>query len=1164
MNPLRPRWLRVCTIGMALYAGSGVYGLLQPTAESLYEQGQTLFEDGELLEAKEILLRIDLAELGRAERTDVYRMFDAIDAALKQMPETELRIRKAELDMERGAYARAVSNLQFVVDSNEASASEKSEAESMLEKVYAMQDRIAPQVPAMIEQASADFQAGNYAAAKAKLIVAHNSGVKLNLDQQTELSTLLEEIYTIEAEQNVEFDTSGVDLAIMEGSTEPMAMVQPATDDPAPQPVEDDPSVEEVTDETDQPMDDEPAMEDEYVAEQPEEEMDEPFDPPADLIFQAQQAEAARLLSQAQEAQAEGRYAAALALYERVLAVQPDNEIARQGRDQVNTLLNQGSVLQETIQDTQVLAQQLRAEFNNLLEQARIRRDQGDYNLGYDLVTQAKVILSERRRYLSQDEYEALRQEAIDLAEEIRTQQSADELRLMQEREQQMRDIRRTEREQLEQERRRQIAEKLMNIRRLQLAQKYDEALLELDALLFLDPGNPAAIALKETIREIQIYREYDRVKRDNNLRVAENSLENLKSQRMPRDVVEYPEDWPALTIRRTENYAFQDSEIDRKVWDALASKRVPVNFSGHPFGDVVNFIGEVASVNVDVDWKSLEENFIDRNTSVNLKLNDNVPLQVVLERVLEKLGEDEESRPHYAISDGILTIASKEKLQQKPVTHVYDIKDLLIEIPNFGDAPDFDLESILDRQRSDSIQNRLFGESDREEDYDPTRLGRDEMIERLRDIITRMIDPRSWQINGGEIGEIEELNGNFIIRTTARNHRDISNLLGKLREIRALQINVESRFLLVTEEFFEKIGFDLDIFWGGAPFNRDSELDPNLLPSDLFIDRTTNTIQPVGQRQYFSLFELVPAVDANGNPIRDANRRQLVDQNIPDAGIFQQGRHTFGPWSVQQNSLGLADALFGADASSLAGQALAASPAFTYGITYLDEVQVDLFIEATQADRRNVQLTAPKLTFFNGQRAFVQVTTSRFFVSDLQPVVGDSSAGFDPTLSPLREGVVLDVEGTVSADRRYVTLTVLTSLAKVLDIQSTSVPIVVGGQVVASGQQNNILSQTAFIERPIIQISRVNTSVTVPDKGTILLGGQSIKNDIELETGVPVLSKIPIINRFFTNRVMSTEERTLLILLKPTVILQQENEELLFPGLQDALRSSGSYGSRF
>ncbi|MBL9000080.1 MAG: hypothetical protein JNK25_02950, partial [Phycisphaerae bacterium] len=62
------------------------------------------------------------------------------------------------------------------------------------------------------------------------------------------------------------------------------------------------------------------------------------------------------------------------------------------------------------------------------------------------------------------------------------------------------------------------------------------------------------------------------------------------------------------------------------------------------------------------------------------------------------------------------------------------------------------------------------------------------------------------------------------------------------------------------------------------------------------------------------------------------------------------------------------------------------------------------------------------------------------------------------------------------------------------------------------------------------------------------------ISNELEVETGVPVLSKIPFINRFFTNRAQVKEERTLLILVKPTIIIQNEEEENAYPGLLDRL----------
>ncbi|MEI7767357.1 MAG: hypothetical protein WCJ97_07970, partial [Phycisphaerae bacterium] len=55
------------------------------------------------------------------------------------------------------------------------------------------------------------------------------------------------------------------------------------------------------------------------------------------------------------------------------------------------------------------------------------------------------------------------------------------------------------------------------------------------------------------------------------------------------------------------------------------------------------------------------------------------------------------------------------------------------------------------------------------------------------------------------------------------------------------------------------------------------------------------------------------------------------------------------------------------------------------------------------------------------------------------------------------------------------------------------------------------------------------------------------IVGEAEQETGVPFLSKIPGLGRLFTNRTYIKEERTLLILIRPKIIIQREAEEAQF-----------------
>jgi type II secretory pathway component GspD/PulD (secretin) len=49
----------------------------------------------------------------------------------------------------------------------------------------------------------------------------------------------------------------------------------------------------------------------------------------------------------------------------------------------------------------------------------------------------------------------------------------------------------------------------------------------------------------------------------------------------------------------------------------------------------------------------------------------------------------------------------------------------------------------------------------------------------------------------------------------------------------------------------------------------------------------------------------------------------------------------------------------------------------------------------------------------------------------------------------------------------------------------------------------------------------------------------------------VPVLSKIPLIGRLFENRSKIKDEKILLILIKPTIIIQREFEEQAVASLE-------------
>jgi type II secretory pathway component GspD/PulD (secretin) len=236
-----------------------------------------------------------------------------------------------------------------------------------------------------------------------------------------------------------------------------------------------------------------------------------------------------------------------------------------------------------------------------------------------------------------------------------------------------------------------------------------------------------------------------------------------------------------------------------------------------------------------------------------------------------------------------------------------------------------------------------------------------------------------------------------------------------------------------------------------------------------------------------------------------------------------------------------------------------------TLGASYLNDLQVDLLVTATQAKRTGITLTAPRLTFFNGQRAYVLVGRQVSFISGLTPVQNTNSA--TPTISSVQSGVVLDVEGTTSADRRYVTMTLRPSLANLKD-PIRQIEIRAANQIINNNNNNNTGTGTGglggllgtsgtqqqgtilgIVETPELELTQVRTTVSVPDRGTLMTGGQRLIAETQVEAGVPVLSKIPLIDRLFANSTQVKDERTLLILIKPTIILQNEEEESRWPG---------------
>jgi type II secretory pathway component GspD/PulD (secretin) len=214
--------------------------------------------------------------------------------------------------------------------------------------------------------------------------------------------------------------------------------------------------------------------------------------------------------------------------------------------------------------------------------------------------------------------------------------------------------------------------------------------------------------------------------------------------------------------------------------------------------------------------------------------------------------------------------------------------------------------------------------------------------------------------------------------------------------------------------------------------------------------------------------------------------------------------------------------------------------------------------LQAVEASSSSTIVNAPRLTVYDGQTAVLGVGTSFEYVSNLTPIVGGGGAvGYTATTATVGSGIQLSITPTVSADRKYVNLILEPTLALPpvitpfnLTAPASQATIVTGGGTVITGGAINAVTET--IQLVTQTFTKVETVVSVPDGGTLLLGGETIAGEAEREQGLPVLSKVPFLKRLFTNTATAKDEQVALILVKPTILIQREQEEKSFPLLND------------
>lgn len=191
------------------------------------------------------------------------------------------------------------------------------------------------------------------------------------------------------------------------------------------------------------------------------------------------------------------------------------------------------------------------------------------------------------------------------------------------------------------------------------------------------------------------------------------------------------------------------------------------MKFTGVTFGDAIDFVRDVAGVNIHVNWKALEQENVTADTPVNIRLRSVTVRKMMNLLLSEASGGDALT---YYVDQGVVEITTRALADKKVYTRVYPVDDLVMDIPEFGDAPNFNLQSITQQGSQSggggSSGSGIFGSSgdtssrDRERATTPTR---EERGEQLVELIMETVRPEVWAANGGT-ATIRFFRGNLIV----------------------------------------------------------------------------------------------------------------------------------------------------------------------------------------------------------------------------------------------------------------------------------------------------------------------------------------------------------------------------------------------------------------
>ena len=198
------------------------------------------------------------------------------------------------------------------------------------------------------------------------------------------------------------------------------------------------------------------------------------------------------------------------------------------------------------------------------------------------------------------------------------------------------------------------------------------------------------------------------------------------------------------------------------------------------------------------------------------------------------------------------------------------------------------------------------------------------------------------------------------------------------------------------------------------------------------------------------------------------------------------------------------------------------------------ERFQLEAILTGVAKEQEIRRLNSPRVTAFNGQNSHTLVVNQSAFIQDLEVNQTGVIPVINPVIGVLNSGSILEVRPTLSYDRKYVVLEIQPTLAEQLESDVA--------QLTLSGNFTSVP-----VELPVLSVTKIKTTITVPDGGTVLVGG--LKREIYSKTkiGVPGLLDLPLLNLLLGRRGESILRSNLFVLINAKITVVHEEEARLF-----------------